>query len=173
MDEMKSEFKEKYYALKDWLRNYRELDKEVKNTLKILDQYEATMTSIGSPVLSDMPKAKGGIGDRTSEAVVRKMEIEEDLELAIQERDNRKAEIKGYIRKLKKADERMVINLRFIGMYDTYDTTSIMFGDEPDFLAKEESYSRRVLELQKNALQNMVSYLDSIGKDPREMKEMI
>ena len=67
----------------------------------------------------------------------------------------------------------MVINLRFIGMYDTYDTTSIMFGDEPDFLAKEESYSRRVLELQKNALQNMVSYLDSIGKDPREMKEMI
>ena len=55
MDEMKSEFKEKYYALKDWLRNYKELDKEVKNMLKILDQHEATMTSIGSAVLSDMP----------------------------------------------------------------------------------------------------------------------
>lgn len=167
------EFKDKYYALKDWLRSYRELEKEVKNVLKILDQYEATMTSVGSPVLSDMPKAKGRIGDRTAEAVVRKTEIEEDLELAIQERDSRKAEIKGYIRKLKKADERMVINLRFISLYDTYDTAGIMFGDEPDFLDKEESYNRRVIELQKKALQNMVLYLDSIGKDPRIMKEMI
>ena len=80
-----------------------------------------------------------------------------------------KKEIKGYIKKLKKSDERTVIELRYLLLKDSYDTAFFMFGDNADFLDREYTYTRKMHEIQRNAIENMVRYLDSIGKDPREM----
>lgn len=163
------EFKEKYEAIRKWLEEYREFESDVKYSLGRLDQHEARMTSIGSPVISDMPKASGRIGDRTSELVARKLELEEEVDDAVLLRNERRKEMKEIIKHLKKANERIVLKLRYIDLLNVYDTADMLYGDNDDFLDRDYTYMRRAQEIQRSALENLVRYLDNIGKDPRQM----
>ena len=146
--------------LKKRLSQYKELEREIECEQERLDNIETKMYTIGSPELSDMPRATTVIGDRIGGLVARKEELSGTLNSLIQQQKEERLWIEGILRNLKKADERAVIRMRYID-FESWDRVAYMlFGSCEDYPSKMESYVRRTTRLNGTALVNMVNYLN-------------
>ncbi len=170
--EMEQAFCDKRYdtnAVKEWLNDFREREKDIQSQLQRLDVMETRLSSIGSPTLSNMPKSASPVQDRMASMVAVKVDLENDIKR--QQKgllETREMIEKILLKALKKSEERSVIRARYLDccfyhedkLSDWNDVNNTMFGDRQDFLSKEESYLRRVHKIHGSALLNMARYIE-------------
>lgn len=146
--------------IKERLGAYLKLLREIDNQNERLDRMAITYGSPPGPDLSGMPRPKGGVSDRVGSAVAKKMELEEhvrDLE-AEERREN--AAIEAMLRQLDDPDERAVIRLHYFDRATWDDTAAALFGDQPDYIDRLETYQRRTYRLHGRALLKLASILE-------------
>lgn len=155
-------------AVKEWLIEFREREKDIQGQLNRLDVIEMRIKSIGSPTLSDMPKSPAPFQDRSAYLIGVKVDLESDIKEQQNEQKNTRKQIEKIVRKLKKAEERSVIRARYLDclfyhenkLSDWNDVNNALFGDMEDFLDKEDSYLRRVHKIHGSALLNIARYIE-------------
>lgn len=154
--------------IKDRLAAYTAMLRDIDNQLERLDRMEMTMASPPGPDLTGMPRGSGTPSDRTGMMVERKMELEEQIDrLKAEEKKERNA-IEGLILQLSDPDERAVIRLRYFDRADWNDVAFALFGTEPDYLTRSESYLRRTYKIHGRALLDLADILER--EDPGEVK---
>lgn len=144
-------------AMKERLRDYRSMNKEIENQIERLERMEMKISSIGSPVLSDMPKSPSTVYDRMASSVARKVDFENEIKELIAERDSERRSLESLIRQLKKPDERAVIRMRYLDIEDWEDILMMIFGGQRDFNDKYDNYKQRMFRLHSAAISNMAA----------------
>ena len=144
-------------AMKERLRDYRSMNKEIENQIERLERMEMKISSIGSPVLSDMPKSPSTAYDRMASSVARKVDFENEIKELIAERDSECRSLESLIRQLKKPDERAVIRMRYLDIEDWDDILMMIFGGQRDFNDKYDNYKQRMFRLHSAAISNMAA----------------
>lgn len=138
--------------VRERLRKYVALLKEIDNQLERIGNIEIAMAAPPGPDLSGMPKAKGGISDRTSMMVERKMELEKQIDrLKAEEKAERKA-IESMAELMGDPDERLVIQLKYLDRASWSGITAALYGSRPDFADKADTYQRRMYRIHGRAL---------------------
>lgn len=141
--------------IKNRLEDFREREEDIDMQLERLEQFEMKMTSIGSPQITDMPKAPSSSLDKIGNMVALKIQLEQSIEEERELQNNERIYLESIIKKLKKAKERAVIRMKYFDGVRWDDINYLMFGDKEDFLEKELSYLRRTHMIHSAALLNM------------------
>lgn len=149
-------------AVKYRLVAYREREKDIDNQIERHELLSQKMISIGSPTLSDMPKAVSPSHDKIANMVAMKMELEESIREDVQKQSKERKEIEDILKHLKKSDEKAVIRMRYLDGVSWNDVVDMIFGGKEDFLGKEDTYLRRVHKIHGSALLNMAIYIDGL-----------
>ena len=144
-------------AMKERLRDYRAMNKEIENQIERLERMEMRITGIGSSTLSDMPKSHGTVYDRMADNVARKIDFENEIKELIADRDSERRSLESLIRQLKKPDERAVIRMRYLDIEDWEDILMMIFGGQRDFNDKYDNYKQRMFRLHSAAISNMAA----------------
>lgn len=154
---MEYDDKDKYDtdAVKFRLIEYREREKDIDNQTERLDRLEMKILNVGSPVLSDMPKALTSPQDRTAALIADKIDLENDIREAIAEQRREKEALEIILRKLRHSEERAVIRMRYFDGASWNEVSDMLFGGKADFLGKEDTYLRRTHKIHGSALLNM------------------
>lgn len=138
--------------IKERLRRYTDLLREIDNQRERLDRMEAAYGTPSGPDLSGMPRPKGGVSNPTAAAVERKMELEDKIrKKEAEERAERNA-IESMTELMDDPDERLTIQLKYIDRADWQDVTFALFGNRDDYLDKREAYQRRTYRIHGRAL---------------------
>lgn len=157
-------------AVKAWLLEFREREKDIQEQLNRLDIIDMRITSLASPTISDMPKSTSPYQDRSAFLIATKVDLENDIKQQQEEQLRTRKEIEIVIKKLKKSEERSVIRARYLDcsfyhedkLCDWNDVNSTLFGGREDFLDREDSYLRRVHKIHGAALFNLSYYIDEL-----------
>lgn len=149
-------------AVKHRLIAYREREKDIDNQIERHELLSQKMISIGSPTLSDMPKAASPSHDKIANMVAMKMELEDSIREDVQKQSQERKEIEDILKHLKKSDEKAVIRMRYLDGVSWNDVVDMIFGGKEDFLGKEDTYLRRVHKIHGSALLNMAIYIDEL-----------
>ncbi len=144
-------------AMKDRLRDYRSMNKEIENQIERLERMEMKISSIGSPTISDMPKSQGTAYDRMADNVARKIDFENEIKELISERDSERRSLESLIRQLKKPDERAVIRMRYLDTEEWEDILMMIFGGQRDFNGKYDNYKQRMFRLHSAAINKLAA----------------
>ncbi len=146
-------------TIKCRLIEYRERERDIENQLERLDRIEMRLKSIGSPVLSDMPKSPSASQDRMADMIAQKIDLEKEIKKEVAEQKRERESIGLLLEKLRHADERAVIRMRYIDGASWNDIVDMLFGGKEDFLDKEDTYLRRTHKIHGSALTNMAKIL--------------
>ncbi len=141
--------------IKKRLRQYTERERDIENQLERIEQMEAKLTSAGSPVFSDLPKAPSPSQQRMADLTERKIDLENKVSEVIKRQKSERTALEGIIDKLEISDEKAVIRMRYFDSAPWDSVLSMLFGGCQDFLGKEDSYMRRVYNLHGSALLKM------------------
>lgn len=148
-------------AVKKRLNRYREKERDIDTQIERLERLESRLTGIGSPVISDMPKAHGAADDRLVNLIAEKDELESKIRLDIKAQNRSWHEIEDFLDMLTKSDEKAVIRVRYHDRESWSSVAKMLFGKRADYLEKEGSYLRRVHKLHGSALVNLARAIDS------------
>lgn len=146
-------------TVKQRLVEYRERERDIDNQIERVEWLDMKMTSIGSPVISDMPKGASPSHDKIGSMIAQKEELEFCIREDIKKQENERAEIEAILKKLKHSDERAVIRMRYFDGASWNDVVDMLFGAKADFLGKEDTYLRRTHKIHGSALLNMAIYI--------------
>ena len=105
-------------AIRRWLERYRADDQELDLQSERLGRIETKMYSVGSPVLTDMPRAPSLEPDKLSRLVHIKTELSRDVEDLLNRHRAERANIEALIRRLWIPGERAVIRLYYLDRED-------------------------------------------------------
>jgi len=152
-------------AVKNRLSEYRDREREIDNQIERLDRHISRMKSVGAQTVSDMPKGTRTSNDRIADMLAMKEEIELEISSLVQIQKEERAAIGGILKKLKKPDERAVIQMRYFDASDWYGVVDMLFGGKEDFLDREETYLRRTHKIHGSALLNMAKYIEESKAD--------
>ena len=147
-------------AVKEWLKTYPEKLSDIRNMQAQLERLEDKLSSIGSPTLSDMPKAPSRALDKEAELIAQKIDLEREIEQEKANLHNLRLEIEKMMGCLKRANEKAVIRAKYLCEEKWEDVSFIIFGAKEDFLDKEDSYQRRTYMIHGSALLNMAKYIE-------------
>ena len=150
-------------AVKDWLIEYREKERDIDNQIERLERFIIKMTSVGAQVISGMPQAPGTAEDRIGGLVARKEELEGTIRSDVRKLGEKRKAVEGVLAQLKRSDERAVIRMRYIDRESWNTVAELMFGSRDDYEGKEDTYLRRVHKVHGAALQNMARIM---SEDP-------
>lgn len=142
-------------AVKKRLKQYVQRERDIENQIERIERMETKLTSAGSPVFSDLPKASSPSQQRMADLTHQKIDLENKVALEIDLQKAEKAFLEKITDKLEIADEKAVIRMRYFDSADWDSVLSMLFGGKEDFLGKEDSYMRRVYSLHCSALLNM------------------
>lgn len=145
--------------IKERLGDYLKLLREIDNENERLDRMEATGGSTG-PNLTGMPRPKGTVSNPVSAFVLKKLELEERIAKLNADERRENAAIEAMLQQLDDPDERAVIRLHYFDRVTWDDTAAALFGDQPDFLDRFDSYQNRTFKLHGRALLNLARILD-------------
>lgn len=157
-------------AVKDWLMEYREKERDIDNQIERLERLISKMTGVGAQVITDMPRAPGGAGDRTGELVAQKEELETSIRESVAAQSVKRKLVESILANLRHPDERAVIRMRYIDSESWGTVVELMFGNRDDYDGKEDSYLRRVHKVHGAALQNMAKTMTGDPNMPAPAK---
>jgi len=139
-------------TIKERLKEYTAMLREIDNQIERLERMEATMTSSSGPNLTGMPRASGNTSDRVAIQVARKIELEETIKKAIEEERKEREAIEIMVQQIKKPDERAVIRLRYFDRAEWPEICKILFGESEDFDVNTDNYMRKTFRIHGTAL---------------------
>lgn len=142
-------------VMKDRLCEYRSLNKEIDNEIERLERMEDKLYSLGSPALSNMPKSKSSVYDKIADRVAMKVDLEATIKELISYRDSERIAIEVMVRRLRNADERAVIRMRYLDLEEWDDILYMMFGDKKDYNEKYDNYKQRMFRLHSAAIEEL------------------
>ena len=160
------EFEYDVHEIKMRLVAYKEKEKDIDHQLERLDRLETRLMSIGSPTLSDMPKAPSASHDREADLIAQKIDLENEIKQYVQEQKKEREEINRILGKILSSDEKAVIRMRYIDMLSWNDVVDSMFGGKEDFLGKEDTYLRRTHKIHGAALVSMAKVIYEENNTP-------
>ena len=147
-------------AVKDWLVEYREKDRDIDNQIERLERLVSKMTAAGAQVISDMPRSSGSVGDRLGVLVAQKEDLELSIRAAVESQSQKRRKIEAILSTLRHSDEKAVIRIRYIDRESWNTVAELMFGSREDYDEKEDTYLRRVHKVHGAALQNMAAAMN-------------
>ncbi len=147
-------------AVKRRLIRYREREKDIDNQIERLERLQMKMESVGSPVITDMPKTISPSHDRIADLVERKIELEDSIRNDVKFQSDERKFFENILKAIIKSDERAVIRMRYFDGARWDDVVDMMFGGKEDFLGKEDTYLRRVHKIHGTALLDIARYIE-------------
>ena len=151
--------------VKERLEDYLAADRDIELQEQRLDRIEMKLKSIGSPSYSGMPKDPSPSQSRMADLVCQKIDLENEIKQMIAKQKKERTELEKIIKRLRHANERAVIRMRYFDGMRWNDVLDVLFGDRPDFFYKEESYERTMYNIHGSALANMARYIEATKKD--------
>lgn len=149
--------KAKFEAMRKRLSAYRTLNEEIDNEIERLDRMQMKATSVGSPVISDMPKSPSSVYDRMADTVARIVDLENEIRQLVYERDEERKAIEALVRNLGKAGERAIIRSRYLDLEDWEDVQFLLFGNKSDFDSRYDDYKQRMFRWHRAAIENLAN----------------
>lgn len=146
-------------AIKEWLYDYRETERDIDTQVERLDRLDMQMTSVSSPIISDMPRSPSPVYDRAAALVAKKVDLENEIRETMQSQKKKREQIEEILKHIRSSDERGVIRIRYLDRASWYEVTDILFGGKNDYIDKEETYLRRVHKIHGSALQHIAQYV--------------
>lgn len=147
------------HDIKERLGKYTRLLREIDNQYERLGRMEMTMAGPPAPDMSGMPHGSGTPTDRTGMMVLRKIELEEQIEESIAEERKERAAIEAMIQQLENPDERAVIRLRYFDRADWDGICAVLFSDRQDYLNRLDAYQNRTYKAHGRALLRLAEIL--------------
>ena len=120
---------------------------------------EISMAAPPGPDMTGMPRGSGTPTDRTGMMVLRKMELEEQIEERLAEEREERAALEAMIRQVENPDERAVLRLRYFDRADWDGICAVLFSDRQDYLERIDSYQNRTYKAHGRALLRMAEIL--------------
>nr|UVY64828.1 MAG: Protein of unknown function (DUF722) [Bacteriophage sp.] len=145
--------------IKDRLAAYTAMLRDVDNQLERLGRMEISMAAPPGPDMTGMPRGSGTPTDRTGMMVLRKMELEEQIEERLAEEREERAALEAMIRQVENPDERAVLRLRYFDRADWDGICAVLFSDRQDYLERIDSYQNRTYKAHGRALLRMAEIL--------------
>lgn len=158
-------------AVKDWLIEYREKERDIDNQIERLERFTIKMTSVGAQVISGMPRAPGTTGDRIGDMIGQKEELEASIRSDVSKQSEKRKLIESILAQIRRSDERAVIRMRYIDRESWNTVAELMFGGREDYEGKEDTYLRRVHKVHGAALQNMAQVMSEDPNMPAPAKQ--
>lgn len=147
------------HDIKERLGKYTRLLREIDNQYERLGRMEISMAAPPGPDMTGMPRGSGTPTDRTGMMVLRKMELEEQIEERLAEEREERAAIEAMIRQVENPDERAVLRLRYFDRADWDGICAVLFSDRQDYLERIDSYQNRTYKAHGRALLRMAEIL--------------
>nr|UWI09082.1 MAG: Protein of unknown function (DUF722) [Bacteriophage sp.] len=147
------------HDIKERLRKYTRLLREIDNQYERLGRMEISMAAPPGPDMTGMPRGSGTPTDRTGMMVLRKMELEEQIEERLAEEREERAALEAMIRQVENPDERAVLRLRYFDRADWDGICAVLFSDRQDYLERIDSYQNRTYKAHGRALLRMAEIL--------------
>ena len=120
-----------------------------------------------------MPKSPNTVHDRIGRMVAQKDEMERKVRKLVDIQSRERHWIQNILSHLKKADERAVIQMRYIDSESWSNVSRMLFGAKDDYEEKQESYLRRTTKLHGRALVSMAKWASVYPEDyPAEGAEI-
>lgn len=157
-------------ALKMRLDALRNSEYNIRNQIERLEYVENQLQGIGSPSMSDMPKAHGKDSARVEYLIEKKDGIVASIATARAEREKEAAWLTELLDKLQAyngdchilltAEEAYVMRLWYIDRLPAWaDVAFTVFGDKPDYCGRDESYEKRARRMRKRAVEKIARHL--------------
>lgn len=147
------------HDIKERLGKYTCLLREIDNQYERLGRMEISMAAPPGPDMTGMPRGSGTPTDRTGMMVLRKMELEEQIEERLAEEREERAALEAMIRQVENPDERAVLRLRYFDRADWDGICAVLFSDRQDYLERIDSYQNRTYKAHGRALLRMAEIL--------------
>ena len=151
-------------GLKVWLETYRDQVREIEHMQELFDTLDSKATSPGTPTLDGLPRSPGYAVDRMGGIVSELDELRAEIADLQAKATETRHEIQDAIKQITGPnwpDRRAVLRFRYLLCLEWADVTNALFGSEPDYLSKEDSYLRRTFLLHRDALQMLAGIVGS------------
>ena len=146
-------------TVKEWLKEYLENEKEIDSDIERLEHLVAKMTGAGAQALTGMPRSSNASTDRMADMLARKEELEESIRERVSSQSIMRKEIEAILRHLPKPEERSVIRMRYFDRSEWKEVQEMMFGSNPDFEDRFDTYERRMHKHHRSACENIAKYI--------------
>lgn len=147
--------------LKRWLESYQERQRDLDATYERLERLESKLTSPRSAALTGLPGAAASDPDRLAHALAELEELRtENRKRAAALRDLRHR-IEGAVCLIDGPgwpNRRAVLRMRYIDGEQWETIAWLLFGRDPDFQTKQDSYIRRAFKIRKAALRKLAAH---------------
>lgn len=143
------------------LSDFWDLRQSVDYKTERLAIMEEQLGSIAGPKLSDAPRTPGSQSDiRTIDAISRKMDLEREIQQDIAKERAEYEAILLITATMAKADERTVIQLRYLDGAKWEAIAEALYSQREDFAEKAEYYLRQTFRKHNAALQGFAEAED-------------
>lgn len=136
------------------LQAYRDLQESIDFKTERLARMEERLESFSSQQISDMPRVSSGIGDRMAVAVARKIDLEEEVRQDIARERAEYEAIRMIAGTMERADERTVIQLRYLDGAKWDEISKVLYQQRDDFSEKSEDYLRQTFRKHGRAIRS-------------------
>lgn len=154
------------HDIKERLGKYTRLLREIDNQYERLGRMEISMAAPPGPDMTGMPRGSGTPTDRTGMMVLRKMELEEQIEERLAEEREERAALEAMIRQVENPDERAVLRLRYFDRAGWDGICAVLFSDRRDYIDRVDAYQNRTYKIHGRALLNLAAVLDELEPLP-------
>jgi len=135
------------------LTAFKDLRQSIDYKTERLAMMEEKLGSIGSPQISDMPKAPSyGSNDRMIDAIARKMDLEQEIQQDIAKERAEYEAILLITKRMERPDERIVIQLRYLDGAKWREIAEALFQSRDDYVEKADNYLQQVFRKHGTAL---------------------
>lgn len=144
--------------LKRWLESYQERQRDLESSYERLERLESKLTSPRSAALTGTPGAAAPDPDRLTLPIAELEELRQATAEQSAELRDLRHRIEGAVRLIDGPgwpDQRAVLRMRYVDGERWEIIAKLLFGRDPDFLAKQDSYYRRVFKIRKAALKTL------------------
>ena len=148
-------------SLKRWLESYQERKQDFEATCERLERGEARLTSPRPAALSGLPGAAASDPDRLTFPVAELQELQAETKRQVAALRDHRNRIEGAIRLIDGPgwpNRRAVLRMRYIDGEQWETIVKMLFGRDPDFQTKQDSYVRRAFKIRKAALRKLAAH---------------
>lgn len=145
------------------LTAFRDLQQTIDFKTERLERMAEKLTSVGSPQISDMPKAPQGSGnDRMIDAICRKIDLEQEIQQDIAKERAEYDAILLITKAMTKPDEQAVIQLRYLDGAKWETIAAALYSTRDDYETKADYYLRQTFRKHGTALLGFAAAEDEL-----------
>lgn len=152
-------------AVKERLKQYIDNDRDIDNDIERLERLETRMIGLGAQQLSDMPRSPSHSNDRITDLLNRKVELEEQIRLAVQAQTEERKTIEAILKAVCDSEQKAVVRMHYFDGYKWPAVNEMLFGNKTDYVDKEASYLRRTHRIHCAALVRIAAHLENQKTD--------